>query len=386
MSLPRFSAVFLTVSLAVAQVNRPMPGSSTGSGFPGADGSGSNTNGTTAPASIAHPIALTGKVTLDDGSVPSEPVKIERVCLGRVHAEGFTDGKGRFSVTIGQDADTMADASEIPTRSQMGGLNPLGGGGARDTQIQNCDLRAELAGYRSDAISLANHRYLDSPDLGTIVLHRVSNVEGLTISATSALAPKDARKAYEKGLDAVRKNKPDEAQKEFQRAVEIYSKYAAAWFELGRVYESRDHSDQALESYKESIAADSNYINPYERIYEIDANEGKWQEVADTSDKVLRLNPYDFPRAYYFNAFANMQLKKLDAAEKSAREAVKLDMAHQNPRSWYVLGIILANKQDFAAAAGFLREYLQYEPDPKDSDKIRQQLADIEKEAQAKAQ
>jgi len=41
--------------------------------------------------------------------------------------------------------------------------------------------------------------------------------------------------------------------------------------------------------------------------------------VADATDRVIRMNPYDFPAAFYYNAVANLQLNKLDVAEKSAR-------------------------------------------------------------------
>ena len=48
-------------------------------------------------------------------------------------------------------------------------------------------------------VSLSNIHYMDNPDIGTIILHRLGKVDGLTVSVVSALAPKDARKAYEKG-------------------------------------------------------------------------------------------------------------------------------------------------------------------------------------------
>ena len=378
------SAGFLIpAALLTAQMHPPgdpaNPSNFPDNGLPGVDGS---MTGRAAPMNMSRGMLLTGKVMLDDGSAPSEPVKIERVCLGQPHAEGFTDSKGRFSLNVGRDLDAMADASESPSGSQMPGADPLGG--PRDSRLQNCELRAVLAGFRSDTVSLANRRYMDDPDVGAIVLHRTENVPGLTISATSARAPKDARKAYEKGLEAEQKNKPDEAQKQFEKAVDLYPKYAAVWFALGQLYESRDHAGQALDAYQKSVAADADYVNPYVRICELEALSGKWQNVADSSDKVLHLNPFDFPRAYYLNAFANLQLKKLDQAEKSAREAMKLDTAHQNPRSWYVLGIILADKQDFRGAVEQLRLYLQFAPNEKGNDKIRQQLAEIEKQAQGK--
>ena len=49
------------------------------------------------------------------------------------------------------------------------------------------------------------------------------------------------------------------------------------------------------------------------------------------------------------------RLGKLDVAEKSAREAIRLDSAHRNPRTSYVLGLILAQKQDFKESAALLK-------------------------------
>jgi len=75
----------------------------------------------------------------------------------------------------------------------------------------------------------------ESTDVGRLVLHRLGQVEGLTISATSAMAPKDAQKAFEKGRDKAAKQKWDEARPFFEKAVQIYPKYAVAWFELGSI-------------------------------------------------------------------------------------------------------------------------------------------------------
>ncbi len=395
--LYRFIAVSsITIVAAFGQGrggSPPSTGSSAGSAGstttpPGRSNFPSNTNPMSTspfPTDAARPILITGKVSIDDGSAPPVGILIERICAGgRPRPEGYTDSKGHFTVTLGQEIGMMPDASEAANRADVNpGANPLGGG-VRESQLQTCELRAVLPGFRSELISLAGKRYMGDSDVGTIILHRLANVEGLTVSATSALAPKDAKKAYEHGMEAVKKSKPDDAQKDFEKAVEVYPKYATAWFELGRVYQQRDHLDKAREAYNQAIAADAKYVSPYERLYMLAVNEQKWQEVAELTDKVLHLNPYDFPSAYYFNGIANLQLNKLDAAEKSAREAVKLDARHENPRTNYILGIILAQKQDYAAAAECLRAYLKDVPQGKDSDKVRAQLAELEKVAQAK--
>ena len=97
----------------------------------------------------------------------------------------------------------------------------------------------------------------------------------------------------------------------------------------------------------------------------------------EITNKVIHLDPFDFPRAYYFNAIANSNLNDLDAAEKSAREAVKLDIA-ANPRGGYVLGTILARKQKFTEATDLLQAYLKVAP-AIEVDVVKRQLDELRK-------
>jgi len=220
---------------------------------------------------------------------------------------------------------------------------------------------------------------MDNPDVGTIILKRLGNVEGTTISMTSLAAPKDAKKAYDKGREALRKKKWDEARAQLEKAVAAYPKYATAWYELGTVYEQGKQMDEARKAYGESLNADAKFVNPYLRLAAIAASERKWQDVADTTDRVVRLNPLDFPMAFFYNAVANYNLQKMDAAEKSAREVVKMDGRHQLPRASHLLGIILAQKQDLSGAREHMSNYVKFAPNAPDIDSVKQDLAKIEK-------
>src|SRR5690349_11435324 len=71
---------------------------------------------------MSRPIFLSGKVQMDDGTPPPEPVVIERVCQGYVRPEGHTDSKGRFSFQLGANNAMVADAS----MSTYDPLNPSG--------------------------------------------------------------------------------------------------------------------------------------------------------------------------------------------------------------------------------------------------------------------
>ena len=98
----------------------------------------------------------------------------------------------------------------------------------------------------------------------------------------------------------------------------------------------------------------------------------------------MHLNPYDFPGSLYFNAVANSQLGRLDIAEKSAREAVQLSST-QNPKVHYILGVILAKKREYKAAAESLRTYLKSDA-VTDRDQVTKLLADVDKHVEARAE
>ncbi|MBC7926619.1 MAG: tetratricopeptide repeat protein [Bryobacteraceae bacterium] len=334
---------------------------------------------------------FSGKVMMDDGTPPPEPVQIERVCNGVARPEQWTDSKGRFSFQLGQNNAMLADASTsagdgifgggaggFPGRGGMGGA----GGGRQITErdLIGCELRASLPGFRSDVHSLAGRRQLDSPDIGTLVLHRIAKVDGFTFSATSAYAPKDARKAFEKGRDLSKKRKLEPAEKELQKAVAEYPKYAAAWYELGVIYQQQSKLDEARKAYEASIQADEKFITPHAQLARITAGQAKWEESLTHSNRVIRLNPFFSPEIYFLNAAANLNLNKLDDAEENAKEAIKMDPTQRNPRAIALLGLILAQKGDLRPAAENLKAYLTAAPTAPDAERVRGQLAEIEKQ------
>jgi len=337
---------------------------------------------------------LTGNVKLDDGTPPPDPVTIERVCNGAPRKLGYTDRKGRFSFQIGATAGVMQDASEdasaLPGTPRAAAGSASGGAreqqltGLPGTQLANCELRAVLAGFRSGMVALEMRRLVADPNVGTIVLHRLANVEGTAISLTSLQAPKEARRAYDKAVENLRKNKLPEAAKELRKAVDIYPDYAAAWYELGRIQAREQDIAEARKSFASALAADGKFVSPYLNLAELEAKAQNWAALADTTTKLLKLDAVDYPMAYFYNAAANLNLGQIDEAEKSARAAEKLGTQHQYPRLELVLAPILARKKDYAGAAAHLRSYLALAPDAPDAARITKQLAELHRLSAAK--
>jgi tetratricopeptide (TPR) repeat protein len=337
---------------------------------------------TTFPDLEQRPIFLSGNVKLADGTNPPDRVLIERVCQGIVRPEAYTDSKGNFSFQLGaRNPAVFYDASVGGADPLSPGTDPSGIGGQRginESDLTGCEIRANLAGFQSDSIVLGFRRSLDNPDIGIIRLRRLANVEGYTFSITTAQAPKDARRAYEKGLELSNKRKWAEAERELTKAVGSYPKYAAAWHELGRAYQQQKKLDDAVRAYREAINADSKFINPYGQLAGLAAYEQKWDDVVQYTSQMLKLNPFVAPDFYFYSALANYNLQNIDVAEGHAREAAKRDTQHRVPKINHLLGIILAEKQDYSGAAENIRIYLKFSPNASDADTVRQLLADVE--------
>ena len=371
-----------------------IPSGNTPTGNPGSTGNGpfGNRNQTTTPfpntqQQMQTPIFLSGQVMLDDGTPANNNIRIERVCGGQPHLEAHTDSKGRFSFQLGQNMMVDTDASDqfaggsfgrpgSNSPSSMGNFGGLGGNSSRD--LWNCELRASYPGYRSDTVELATRRPMDPPDVGTIVLHRLGHVEGTTISVTTALAPKNAQKDYQKSLQLIQKGKFEEAEARLQNATELYPKYAIAWYALGQIQQKGGRGSEARKSYEAAIAADSKFVSPYQQMALLTAQEGNWEDAAKFSKQVISLDPVEYPASFWYNAIANYNLKRAADAEKSIKDLLKLDTRHKFPDAENMMAQLLLDKGNYSEAAGHLRNYLTLVPNAKNADNLKQILLKID--------
>ena len=210
-------------------------------------------------------------------------------------------------------------------------------------------------------MTIAQRNLTDDPNVGTISLKRADNAAAASTSATTAAAPKDAVKAYEKARSEWVENKPDKAQKDLQKAVQIDPQFAEAWYQLGKLQEAQKSPD-AGNSFQKAVAADPKFAPPYEHLVQSQAQAEKWQDVLDNTNKELEMNPAGSPRIFYYNAVANMKLNKNDAAEESVKKAIAADPQHTEPNAEQLYAVILANKQDLPGALEHLRTAAKYMP------------------------
>ena len=148
---------------------------------------------------------LLGKVVfagLPAGSLPWDPVPVHVTCEGKIRYTADADPKGNFEIAA---VDTNPH-------------KPLGTDGSKPaSEFVGCAVEAALAGFNSTVLNIVNRNILDNPDIGTITLSREEGAAGGAVSSTTASAPKDAAKAFEKARAEWLEQKPEKAQRDLER-------------------------------------------------------------------------------------------------------------------------------------------------------------------------
>jgi len=295
---------------------------------------------------------------------------------------------------LGAMPNSFLDASGDRT-TRFGEPTRDPGTGIPRRELETCELRASASGFRPNTISLLD---LDpvarSVDVGAIVVHRAKKIEGKTISAGPYRAPKDARSAYEKGMEAEKNGKLVVAATYFEKAVTIYPAYMYAWFQLGTIREKENQQDAARAAYTRATSIDTKYLPPYLALARMAGEAENWTEVLRLTGHILDLDPLrhaaatdymvdldqtSYSDAYFLNALANYRLNRFEEAEKIALKTEHIDLWPRFPQVHLLLAGIFTHKNDYAGAISELETYLELVPQGSDTGQVRKELARLQK-------
>jgi hypothetical protein len=336
---------------------------------------------------------LRGRVATDDGTVVPRDVLVERVCDARVRQQVYATFGGDFSMELGARADSYVDATAEGT-PQYGPTSKGPETGIPRRELANCELRASVSGFLSNVVNLVDLTPASSVDVGAIVVHRTEKIKGMTLNAAAYNVPKDARRAFEKGIEAQEHGKLADARQYLQKAVAIYPRYTSAWFQLGTVLQKVTQNELARAAYTQATTIDSKFLPPYLSLASMAFAAQDWPQVlnltdhiverdplryADVTGYILDLDPLDYAEAYFYNSAANFNLNKIADAEKSGLKAERLDVRPRFPQLHLLLADIFAQKNNYAAAISQAKIYLELAPHAKDADQVRERLAKLQK-------
>lgn len=303
-----------------------------------------------------YSVILTGKVTMEDGSAPPFIAGIERVCSdAQGSAPGpITNKKGEYSWRMDFDPFMM----------------------------RACWIQATYQGYIStrqevSAINATSHD--PTFTLPNLVLSPAVPDPSVMNGSESNL-PGKAKTPFREAMKAAETGKLEEAGHDLEAAAAAAPKAPQVWHALGLVDEKLERPADARKAYEHALEADPKFLVAYVTLTRLCVKTNDWQCASQTADTLIKYDSkHYYPEVYLHKAVALYGLKDLAGAEASIEEAIRRDPAHKRPREEYILGRILEAKGDTAGAREHMSKYLELEPAPADGDLIRAHLQNMGK-------
>jgi tetratricopeptide (TPR) repeat protein len=395
-----FYILFLAAVVLWACTQQQSQGQNTGS---------TQTSGSASPNS-AELYNFFGTVIQENGAPPPIGTAIELDCQDTITRVADVGPTGQYTFQLG-DPDRMKKLQpDASIRDNEGPFNMQASANQSSAQTQSssaaqsttsstqsplefsasaklmlCSLRAQVSGYRSGVIKLEGMALTQQNKLGAITIYPLE-------SAAPLKAPKKAKKLLDQALNAYKKEDLKKSEALFKSAIAEYPNYSEAWLQLGMLYQKQKRDPEARVALEKAIAIDKSSaaacvqlgwvaIREATEAIKLDPKkaEAKWKEVAEVSERAIKLSPTAFPEAYYLSALAHLNLKDAVLAERRARQMQKFDSGHQFPRTSLILAYIMMQYQDYAGAANEFRNYLNYAPQAEDADVARQKLQECER-------
>lgn len=184
--------------------------------------------------------------------------------------------------------------------------------------------------------------------------------------------PKEARKAFQKGIKLRDEMRLDEARQQITRAVELYPEYFQALAERGDILVSQRRLAEAAEDFARALKANPLY-GPALRGAGYCKLEGRqFEEAARYLEQAASLDPGN-ANNYLLAGIANLELDRRDAARQALRQALKID-ATRAVRAHIYLANLFAREREYRKAADELHLYIEAVP----SDPEAAELSKIE--------
>jgi hypothetical protein len=199
-----------------------------------------------------------------------------------------------------------------------------------------------------------------------------------TVGVVDLKIPDKAQKDYQESCTAIKNKKLADAEKHLHKAVKQYPSYSAAWVLLGQVLAAQQKTKEALDACSQPVGADSSYLPAYLCLTDISTRLDHWGDALKFSSRALDIDPTTNAAAYAYNATANLNLRHLPEAEKSALKASEIAGNNADPRLHFLLAQIYGAEGNRLSEEAQLREYLKYATDPQDTAVARRYLAQLE--------
>ena len=295
-----------------------------------------------------------GRVTTDQGELPSEWVDVTLRCGGGFLRSTFVDRNGHFTF----DARSDAEYRKREARNKVAGgygystRRPLYGTGSI-----SCSLDVDSPGYRSAQLELPDIRRMGKIELGILELQQLEGVTGTVVTQISQKAPHAAINGFRKGLRALKRNHPlyQQGASHFEQALQAYPEFSAAWTALGDARLGLGDSDGARSAFLRATEVDPKFLPAYERLMELTVVRMQWRDLESLSSRYIALSPNSV-KGLYLSGVAAVNTLDFALAEQMAQRIGTQDDEGAEVKSKFLMAMVHEGRSEYSRAAELYQE------------------------------
>ena len=302
---------------------------------------------------------ISGQVRIAGGDYPPRPILVELRLHGASVSSEYTDTHGYFSFSA---------------------LEPnLYHVVVNDEDYYPAEERALIISEAPNAVLLITLRPREEKKKADAVGARAAGSNPYLIDPAdyNKRFPKKALKEYERGLDAERNGKPDEAISHYLSTVKIAPDYYPARNNLGTLYLGKSDFKSAEEQFRETIRLDQNDAQAYFNLGNALLLTGRYSESEAALSAGLQRSP-DSAFAHFLQGSLFERTGKFAEAEKSLREAIRLDPSMSQAHLQLVNLYLRQNRKEDAIRQ--LQDFLKAFPSAPTASKAREVLNKLQGE------
>lgn len=306
---------------------------------------------------------IRGKIYLPGGNLPSQRIRVVlEVTTGGTAAEAFSDSIGNFEF-----------------RSLPGNTYRIVVPGDRQS-FDTTQETVEVFGNISRTYSV--QIFLKDKDSEVTVKTR----DRLIGAADLQEVPKNAKKAYDRAVKLAQKNKPEEAIRHLQEALTAFPDYLYAINKLGEQQMGMKNLDEAQKSFERAIAVNTKYAAPHINLGLIHISRQRFSEAIGEFETGNSLDD-SYPMCHLNLGLALMSIDppEFDRAEKEITRAIQMG-GKVFAYAYKHLFNMNIRRQDFTKAAQNLEAYLKDAGDASDAADIRKLLERVKQEIARKGE
>jgi tetratricopeptide (TPR) repeat protein len=286
-------------------------------------------------------ITLEGRVSLPSGTQPAQSVRVTLSQSGRPVYETFTDLSGRFNFT-GLRAGSYQITAE-------------GDGETFETTSVNCDIFGGAQSFTQN-IQLRPKAGATAPPASAVVAEEIDPD-----------VPDSAKEKYRQGLKSAAENKPEQAVKLFQDALQSHAHFYAADLALAEQLSKLQRYDEALAAYQRAGELKPDRAEPYVGIGVTLVSQKRYDEGIRMLRGVVEVDK-DLPAPYLSLGYAEMMTADYKASEEHLLRALELSrpaLAH------IYLANVYEQTGEFSKAVAQLEAYLKENPRSPQTEAVR---------------